>query len=394
MTSTTTSNTSQQTNMHDAARPGFVLRQTASDRPGVAQPVPERDVPERPWGKILMAAVLIFVLLLGAWEMSWRKFGVQPGYSGDNSAWAEQRRRINQGEEKALVVVGSSRVLFGIQLPVWQQVTGERPVQLALEGTSALPVLEDLAADPQFAGRLIIGVAPDLFFTGFAYRGDAITYFHKESPSQRVGHWLSQQFLEPYFAFYDDDFALPTVLRREAWPKREGTQRPDPVRKLKVQDKDRNTAMWQKVETDAGYQTMAQGIWASRFMGPPPPMLNTPEKVEKLVNKQIERAVIAVKKLHARGVQMVFVRMPSGGAYYAFEQKAFPRERTWDVLLQKTGVPGIHFEDHHQLQGYTTPEWSHLSASEARRFTAALAPLVVQAMQAQSSQTPPSALAK
>lgn len=129
-------------------------------------------------------------------------------------------------------------------------------------------------------------------------------------------------------------------------------------------------------------------------MGPPPPMLNTPEKVEKLVNKQIERAVIAVKKLHARGVQMVFVRMPSGGAYYAFEQKAFPRERTWDVLLQKTGVPGIHFEDHHQLQGYTTPEWSHLSASEARRFTAALAPLVVQAMQAQSSQTPPSALAK
>ena len=26
------------------------IRQTASDRPGVAQPVPVRDIPDRPWG--------------------------------------------------------------------------------------------------------------------------------------------------------------------------------------------------------------------------------------------------------------------------------------------------------------------------------------------------------
>jgi len=45
-------------------------------------------------------------------------------------------------------------------------------------------------------------------------------------------------------------------------------------------------------------------------------------------------------------------------------------------LLQRTQSPGIHFEDYPQLQGYVLPEWSHLGAAEARRFTIALAPLV------------------
>ena len=44
--------------------------------------------------------------------------------------------------------------------------------------------------------------------------------------------------------------------------------------------------------------------------------------------------------------------------------------------MSKTGAPGIHFEDHPQLQGYELPEWSHLSAPEADRLTAALVPLV------------------
>ena len=76
--------------------------------------------------------------------------------------------------------------------------------------------------------------------------------------------------------------------------------------------------------------------------------------------------------LRARGVPVMFVRLPSSGAYLESERKGFPRERTWDVLLAQSGAPGVHFEDHPELQGYDTPEWSHLSADESTRFTAAL----------------------
>lgn len=357
-------------------RPGFV-RLTASDRPGVAQPVPERDIPPQPWGRILLGAVLLFLLLMTAWEAYWRDYGAVPGYRNSNGAWAEQRRRIDQGEGGKTVLIGSSRILFDVQLPVWERLAGERPIQLALEGTSPVPVLEDLAKDPNFTGRLVIGVAPDLFFSGFAYRGAAIEHFHKQGPSQRSGHWLSKRLLEPYFAFYDPDFALATVIRRQEWPQRPGLRKDTRVRKLMVQyGPDRSTQMWRKVEVDASYRAIARNIWAERLNGPPPPMMDTPEKAQQVVATQIDRATRAIATLRARGVRVVFVRPPSVGDYYAFEQKAMPRARTWDVLLRRTATPGIHFEDYPQLQGYELPEWSHLAAADARRFTAQLQPLV------------------
>ncbi|MDR6841706.1 hypothetical protein [Pseudoxanthomonas sacheonensis] len=359
-------------------RPGFV-RLTASDRPGVAQPVPERDIPPQPWGRILLGALALFLLLMAGWEWYWRAFGATPGYRNSNGAWAEQRRRINEGEGGKTVLIGSSRILFDVQLPEWERATGERPIQLALEGTSAVPALEDLAADPDFTGRLVVDVTPGLFFSGFAYRGEAISHYHKQGPSQRSGHWLSKRLLEPYFAFYDPDFALATVIRRQDWPPRPGLRKDTRVRKLMTQDSgDRNTHIWRKVEVDPQYRALARSIWAENFTGPPPPMMDTPEKARKLMETQIERAVKAIATLRARGVRVVFVRPPSDGEYYAFEQKTTPRARTWDVLLQRTGTPGIHFEDYPQLQGYELPEWSHLTAADAKRFTTALAPLVEQ----------------
>lgn len=356
-------------------RPGFV-RLTASDRPGVAQPVPERDIPPQPWGRILLGALVLFLLLMIGWEWYWRAFGATPGYRNSDGAWAEQRRRINEGEGGKTVLIGSSRMLFDVQLPEWERATGERPIQLALEGTSAVPALEDLAADPDFTGRLVVDVTPGLFFSGFAYRGEAISRFHKQGPSQRSGHWLSKRLLEPYFAFYDPDFALATVVRRQDWPPRPGLLKDTTVRKLMVQEGDRNTHIWRKVEVDPQYRALARSIWAEKFIGPPPPMMDTPEKARKLMETQIERAAKAIATLRARGVRVVFVRPPSDGEYYAFEQKTTPRARTWDVLLQRTGTPGIHFEDHPQLQGYELPEWSHLTAADAKRFTTALAPLI------------------
>ena len=365
-----------------STRPGFV-RLTASDRPGVAQPVPERDIPTRPWGSIWIGAVLMAIVMLGGWEWYWRDYGVTPSYRNSDAQWASQRRRIDNGEGGKTVLIGSSRVLFDVQLPVWEKATGERPIQLSLEGTSSVPVLEDLAADANFTGRVLVGVTPGLFFGGFAYRGDAISRYHKEAPSDRTGHWISQHLLEPWLAFYDPDFALDVVVRRQAWPTRAGVPARMPVRKLMVSDIDRNTMMWRKVEVDPAYRALARSIWAQNFTGPPPPSMNTPAKAKAVVDKQIERAVKAVTTLRARGVQLVFVRPPSVDEFYAFEQKTVPRAATWDVLLQRTGAPGIHFEDFPALQGYESPEWSHLTAAEANRFTAALVPIVEREFQLQ-----------
>ncbi len=351
---------------------GDYARVTAADRPGVAQPVPVRDIPVQPWRPVFFGALTLMLLLLAAWEGYWRTQGAIPGYNNSNGEWAQQRRRIDSGEGGRTVLTGSSRILSDVQLQVWEKLAGERPIQLAMEGTTSLLVLEDLAADPQFTGRVLVGVASDLFFTGFAFRGDVVPYYHKETPSQRIGNWLSRKLIEPWFAFYDFDFALAAVLKRQAWPPRPGVPAHTEVRKLFVQEADRNTHLWSKLETDAQYRELARNIWAEHFGGPPPPNMDTPEKLQKLIDAQIQRAVDAVAKLRARGVPVLFVRAPTSDRYLEFDDKVFPREKTWDVLLARTGAPGIHFMDHPELQGLNLPEWSHLAQADADRFTAAL----------------------
>jgi hypothetical protein len=349
---------------------GRDARQTASDRPGVAQPVPVRPVPEQPWGKILLGVAVLLALLVTGWESYWRGDDAKPGIRNTYALWAIQRQRIDKDKGNATVLVGGSRVYYDVQLPVWERLDGQRPIQLSFEGTSPLTYLEDLAADPKFVGRALIGVEPDLFFSGFEYRGGAVRYTRKESPSQYIGQQLSMRLIEPYLAFDDPDFALQTVLERQSWPERPGKHVYLEPRKLGYHEVDRNSYVWDKLSDDPEYRDLWQRIWRDEFE--PGPDAPTPAQALKTEKEQIERAARVVTKLRARGVQVLFVRMPSSGEYLSFENRAFPRTRTWAALLAATGAPGIHFEDYPELQGYQLPDWSHMTHSEAERFTAAL----------------------
>jgi hypothetical protein len=357
-------------------RPDRYARQTAADRPGIAQPVPVRPVPEQSWGRILLGAVVLVALLIAGWEEYWRMYGVRPSIANTFGLWAIQRRRIDAGEGDATVLIGGSRLYFDMQLPVWERLDGRRPIQLSFEGTSPLAGVEDLAADPRFTGRLVIAVEPELFFSGYELRAGAIRYARKESPSQRIGQWLSMHFIEPYFAFDEPDFALQTVLARQPWPKRPGKVWFMNVRKLAETEADRNTHLWSKVETDAQYRAMARSIWRQDFQ--PSDDDPSPEEARKTEKEQIERMAKAVATLRARGVKMLFVRMPSTGEYLDYENREFPRARAWAGLLAATGAPGIYFEDYPELTGYYLPEWSHMTRAEGERFTAALYAIIAR----------------
>ncbi|HLQ12588.1 MAG TPA: hypothetical protein VK130_04990 [Steroidobacteraceae bacterium] len=353
----------------------LATRLTAADRPGVAQPVPERPVPDLPWGKMLLAAAALALLLGSGWEWYWRDYGVRPSYRDDNALWAIQRRQVDTTGQDATVFVGASRIFFDAQLPVWERLSGRRPIQLAIVGTSPLFALEDLADDRNFHGRVLVGVAPELFFSGYEFRKGWLTYLRKQSPSDRVGKWLSMHLVEPYFAFYDPDFALFPVIKRQAWPLRAGRQASTDVRKLSQTEADRNNRMWSKLEFDPQYRALARKIWEEDFHPPPPTPAEAADN-QRTLDTQIARAVAAVAKLRARGVPVLFLREPSTGEYLAYEQRSFPRASTWDVLLAKTGAPGIYYQDYPQLQGYYLPEWSHMTGVEADRFTIALYALV------------------
>ena len=344
-------------------------------KPSDTAPSYQREIPALDIGRSWLVAIIVLLIAFAAWELKWRNWGAEPTYRNSDASWAMQRRRIDAGEGDKTVLLGASRVLFDVQVPVWERILGERPIQLAVEGTSPLPMLEDLADNPKFTGRLLVGVAPDVFFTGFGYREGVLKYYKNETISHRASHWLSMHLIEPFFSFYDDDFRFFTVLKRQKWPTRPGVPDYIDVRKLSVQDPDRNTRMWSKVETDPDYRELCRFIWAQWF-DVPVPGLETPEAREKVGNEQIDRTAAAVAKLRARDVPVLFVHPPVDGGYRDFENRDFPRDKTWDRLLAKAETPGVHFEDYPELQGLNLPEWSHLAAADADRFTEALCGIV------------------
>ena len=347
-----------------------------------AEIVFERPLPQL--GRSAWLALLVTLMLLLAWEAWVRSEGVTPSYRNSDGQWAEQRRRINQDAGDGWVFIGSSRTLFNMQLGVWEQLDQRRPLQLALEGTAPVAVLEGLADDNDFTGKLIVGVAPGLFFSGYEYRRPALDRYPEESPSQWFGYRLSI-LVEPYLAFYNFDFAMPAILRRQPLPLRDGMKLDLEVRKLSNMERDRNSRMWDKLEYDEDYRELARKIWAlnwAPFAELPPPVQ---ERLLESRKKQIDRAVAATKKLQARGVDVIFAQMPYEGHYATSEPDIAPRELTWDVLLEQTGAPGLHFQDHEEMQGYWLPEWSHLSAEEADRFTEAFYGLVQRELAARGA---------
>jgi hypothetical protein len=318
-----------------------------------------------------LIALLVTILLLGGWEAYWRSDGSIPSYRNSDGLWAMERRRINQGEGGKTIITGSSRMFFNTQLDVWEQESGERPIQLALEGTSPVSLMESLADDTDFTGTLIVGVAPGLFFSGFEYRGSAFQQYPFESPAHRLGQQISI-LAEPYLAFYHSDYSLFTVIKRQPFPVRAGVLFDADVRRLATYERDRNARMYAKVEIDKAYAETAKQIWAQNFV---PIDERSEEELKSGLenrNKQIERAIAVTAKLQDRSIEVIFVRNPAEGHYAISEPMYNPRSDTWDVLIEKTGALGIHWMDHEELQGFWLPEWSHMSGSEADRYTKAL----------------------
>lgn len=344
---------------HAAPQPG--LRLTASDRPGVAQPVPERDIPERPWRTISIVVLILTLALTGLWEWRMRAIGLVPGDQDSGSAaWAFQRRRIDR-EPVKVAIVGDSRILFDTSLDRFEAMTGVRPIQLALEGTNGRPFLEDLAADPKFKGLVIVGMRdPGFFRTKLGLFKDALDHGRWESPATRLGFLLRRE-LRTWLAMPDPQYSLSKLLLRLDRGLRPGAESPyDDVWKLAQTGKDRQTWMWRPIETNPFLQAHAKAAW----LGP-----NGPPIKDDVIAMTQRRTAAAVRAIRARGGDVVFVHPPEAPVLRVRDEARLPKAKGWDALLVAARASGIHSDDLPAAQGLSIPEDSHLSRACAVVFT-------------------------
>lgn len=322
------------------------------------------------------AAILMAVLVIAAiagWELYLRNKGVDIAYDDEGPLWSHKRAMVYEPASSSTVFIGSSRIKFDLDIPTWEQTTGDHAIQLALEGSNPLPVLHDLANDEKFKGKLVIDVTEPLCFLPlpfFQVRPESyIRYYHDVTPAQKASFRLNN-FMESRFVFLDKvNFSLTAQLEKLGVRDRPGVyQNPQfPLDFSRVQF-NRQSKMTDRFVADTNLQNAVKRVWSSLSVppkGPPPP--------EEAINAGIQAIVDAIKididRLRGRGAQIMFIRTPASGPMKMGEQMGFPRAKYWDKILKETGSDGIHFLDYPSLRDFNCPEFSHLSPKDAVIFT-------------------------
>jgi hypothetical protein len=316
----------------------------------------------------ILAAILIIVTI-GSWEICLHQKGLNISYDDGEGLWSDKRAKVYAPINDATIFIGSSRIKYDLDHQTWKNITGNRSVQLAIEGSTPVPALEDLANDTAFKGRLVVDVTEGLFFSASPFnRRDPdrnIKYFHDRTPAQRVSFELNR-FLESQFLFLDkENYSINAYLDKQPMKDRPGVFKM-PIFPLDFGrvDFERQNKMTDQFVADTNIQNTVKDIW--KFFA-------SVDKELPPSGDTLQNFLVMVKgltdKIKARGGEIVFVRTPSSGPYWMGENAGFPREKYWDRLLTFTNCPGIHFKDYPAMANFICPEWSHLSPADAKTFT-------------------------
>lgn len=316
-----------------------------------------------------LMALLLIVLFIAGWELFWRSNEAPIAFNDDEALWANSRAQIYQPQNKATVVIGSSRIKFDLDIPTWETLTGEEVVQLSIVGTNPIPLLEDLANDEKFNGKLIIDVTEPLFFSpappAMESAVKAIAFYKKLTPSQKFSSRINYA-LESKFVFLEEKkYALNALLADLEVPNRAGVFTfPIFPKGFEVTNYNRQTYMTDEFLNDPKKVKQQTDNWTKLrvLFGAPPIGGDT-------LNQYLDKIKFNVDKIRSRGGKVIFVRTPASGPMEQGTKAVFPREKFWNRLLTHINSPGIHYEDYPETSGFICPEWSHLAPKDAITYT-------------------------
>ena len=320
----------------------------------------------------LLAAIVVSATFI-SWEWHLRNQGRGLSYDDSGSLWSDKRKQVYEPIDQATVFIGSSRIKYDLDIATWQNITGDHAIQLANVGSSPRLVLDNLAQDKNFKGKLVIDVTEFLFFSPAPFvdktPAENLDYFKKETPAQKFSFAVNHA-LESNFFFLDkEEYSLNALLAGTQIPNRPDVyELPDFPAGFTPVTFERQNYMCDEFVKDTNQLNQVKGIWA--MFG------KMTEKMPPVPEAAIDAIIASVKvscdKIKSRGGEIVFVRTPSSGPLRAMEKMAYPRDKFWNKLLAVTGCQGIHFEDYPPISKLECPEFSHLSVPQAVSYTKTL----------------------
>lgn len=315
--------------------------------------------PQNHWLKTWLLAIAVAATLLAGWEAVLRHMGHRPTVVDDEALWAGQRDRVyTECCEKAVVLMGDCRILLGLVPQVLQDnFPGYRVVQLAVQETSPIATLRDLAEDERFDGIVIAGLnarllSRDMWDTQQRY----VDYYHSQYGLNTKLNRFFSTLAQKNLASIHPQLHLNDIIIRLA----QGEPLPSPYY-LETQADRSRLADYRRVDLQAHRK------WAydrTRWLSNDRDLPGAAEWLQDAM--EVEEWVTAIQ---ARGGRVVFVQLPTTGQLYSYDEIIFPKKLYWDAFAARTSALCIHFKDVPELAGFDCPDLSHLDRADAPRFT-------------------------
>ena len=338
----------------------------------------EREIPDKPFAKLFIGSCFVAMALLATLELQARSFGVQPNRDLNMSFWKNYRFRLDEQPTNTTVLLGASRMTFGLDQNTWEESTGSRPYNLGLHGASCLPMLHDYAENTNMAGKVVCTFSGGFTFANelipFSKRiADAVKNINKNrySFALRMAE-LTGNALQSRFAVLNPRLYAPTEFLYDH---------------LRF-DKRLNQFAWFHMPFTARRTADNQDIFINDLSDPyildqwdilHQTVLRYMERFEpRALDDAIQQIQNDSKTIEDRGGEVIFVRFPVTRFVKEWENERFPRKDYWDQIIARTGCRGFHYMDHEATRTLFPPDGSHLMPAEARIFTEALAKFVFE----------------
>jgi hypothetical protein len=173
------------------------------------------------------SAILALVIVSGflvSWEIHLRHKGAVADYDDSPELWAHYRAMVYEPSDKTTVFIGSSRIKYDLDIPTWENLTGNHAIQLAMVGSSPRHFLTDLADDPNFKGKLVVDVTEVLFFSkrGNESPDAGIAYYKHRTPAQKVSFVLDKPIESRLVFLNEEQYSINALLGKLHIPDRPG----------------------------------------------------------------------------------------------------------------------------------------------------------------------------
>ena len=316
--------------------------------------------PSRSWLLIWSTTILLFCAIVTFCESAWRELGYSPSAVDSPALWTFWYDRAVSNGPQTIVLIGSSRIQAGTSTVVFRKRLPRYGVYQLAKYASGSPigVLRKLSADDRFNGIVICGMIEP--FLSKQLWDDQRTLFEYTGPTRDGVEAVASATVLSLLAIRNAEYGIFAASKElinhgELPHARHITGRQD--RSMRFD--------FSKVDGLDRFRKTKAEVYRKRYKRepfPPPAVLDG----------DIREIDHFIRRIQARGGQVVFVRMPSSRDRLALEEEYHPKIKYWDRFAVMTRGIWIHMQDLPDEHAWECPDDSHLDYPDAVRFTHAL----------------------